>query len=161
MSDKEPLLCRVSLGLFRPVTGAAEEAAQALGEGTIVRIEVVKARGNTKRLGLYWVCLKKACELLSDAVDGILSRQALHRWLKRDQGLAKPIVSKKTGEVIDYDYESIGFQKMPEHERAEYITAALERISKRLGCDVTELRQSVEAETGLRWSEPGQNRRAA
>jgi hypothetical protein len=154
MADKEPLLCRVVLGSLRPVTGAAEEATQALGEGAIVKISVVKAKGNTRRLGLYWVCLKKACILLSDAVDGILSRQALHRWLKRDQGLAQPIVSKKTGEVIDYDYESISFETMPEHERSEYINGALERISQRLGCDVTEIKQDAEAETGMRWTEP-------
>lgn len=153
MADKEPLLYRVVLGSLRPVTGAAEEATQALGEGAIVKINVVKARGNTRRLGLYWVCLKKACILLSDAVDGILSRQALHRWLKRDQGLAAPIRSRKTGEVIDYDYESISFENMPEHERSEYINGALERISKRLGCDVTEIKQDAEAETGMRWNE--------
>ena len=148
MADKEPLLCRVAFGAFRPITGAAEDAAQALGEGAIVRITIVKARGNVKRLGLYWVCLKKACILLSDAVDGILSRQALHRWLKRDQGLATPILSKKTGEIIDYDYESISFENMPEHERSEYINGALDRISRRLGCDVTELKQEAQAELG-------------
>jgi hypothetical protein len=148
VADKEPLLCRVAFGAFRPVTGAAEDAAKALGEGTLVRISVVKARGNVRRLGLYWICLKKACELLSDAVDGVLSRNALHRWLKRDQGLAKPIKSKKTGEVIDYDYESISFENMPENERAQFIDAALERISARLGCDVTQLRQEGQAELG-------------
>lgn len=148
MADKEPLLCRIAFGAFRPITGAAEDAAKALGEGALVRITVVKATGNVRRLGLYWVCLKKACELLSDAVDGVLSRQALHRWLKRDQGLARPITSKKTGEVIDYDYESISFENMPEHDRSEYINGALDRISKRLGCDVTQLRQEGEAEIG-------------
>jgi hypothetical protein len=148
MADREPLLCRIAFGAFRPVTGAAEDAAKALGEGTVVRITIVKARGNTKRLGLYWICLKKACELLSDAVDGILSRHALHRWLKREEGLAKPIRSKKTGEVIDYDYESISFEKMPETDRAQFIDAALERISHRLGCDVTALRNEGQAELG-------------
>lgn len=153
MADKEPLLCRIVLGSLRPVTGAAEEALQAYGEGAIVKIDVIKPRGNTKRLGLYWVCLKKACILLSDAVDGVLSRKALHRWLKRDQGLAPPIISRKTGEVIDFDYESISFESMPEHERSEYINGALERISRRLGCDVTELKQDAEAETGIRWDD--------
>jgi hypothetical protein len=149
MADNEPILFRKAFGALRPVTPAAEEYFAGLPDG-LLRIEATNVRGNTKRLALYWVCLKKACELLSDAVDGILSRKALHRWLKREEGLAKPIVSKKTGEIIDYDYESIAFENMPENERAGFIDAALERISRRLGCDVTQLRQEGEAQLGER-----------
>jgi len=147
MADNEPILFRKSFGALRPVTPAAEEMMASLPD-KLLRVEITNIRGNTKRLGLYWICLKKACELLSDAVDGILSRKALHRWLKREEGLAKPIVSKKTGEIIDWDYESIAFENMPENERAQFIDAALERISRRLGCDVTQLRQEGEAELG-------------
>lgn len=147
MADKEPILFRKSFGALRPVTPAAEEMMASLPD-KLLRVEVTNVRGNTKRLALYWVCLKKACELLSDAVDGVLSRQALHRWLKREEGLAEEIKSKKTGEIIDYDYESIAFENMPENERAQFIDAALERISRRLGCDVTQLRQEGEAEMG-------------
>lgn len=147
MADNEPILFRKSFGALRPVTPAAEEMMASLPD-KLLRVEVTNVRGNTKRLALYWVCLKKACELLSDAVDGILSRKALHRWLKREAGLAKPIVSRKTGEVIDYDYESIAFENMPENERAQFIDTALERISRRLGCDVTQLRQEGEADLG-------------
>ncbi|HEU4804474.1 MAG TPA: hypothetical protein VFS91_01475 [Nitrobacter sp.] len=145
--DKEPVLFRKVFGALRPVTPAAKEWMESLPDHA-VRIEAHNIRGNTKRLALYWICLKKACELLSDAVDGVLSRRALHRWLKREEGLATPIVSKKTGEIIDYDYESIAFENMPEHERAKFIDAALERISKRLGCDVTALRDEAQAEFG-------------
>lgn len=148
MADKEPILFRKAFGALRPVTPAAQEMFAALPDDRLLRVEVSNIRGNTKRLALYWVCLKKACEYLSDAVDGILSRQALHRWLKREEGLAKPIVSRKTGEIIDYDYESIAFENMPENERAAYIDAALERISRRLECDVTQLREEGEAELG-------------
>jgi hypothetical protein len=147
MADKEPILFRKSFGALRPVTPAAEEMMATLPD-KLLRVEVTNVRGNTKRLALYWVCLKKACELLSDAVDGVLSRKALHRWLKREEGLAAPIVSRKTGEVIDYDYESIAFENMPEDQRAQFIDAALERISRRLGCDVTELRSEAEADLG-------------
>lgn len=147
MADKEPILFRKSFGALRPATPAAEDLMASLPD-KLVRVEITNIRGNTKRLGLYWICLKKACELLSDAVDGILSRHALHRWLKREEGLAKPIMSKRTGEIIDYDYESIAFENMPENERAQFIDAALERISRRLGCDVTQLRQEGEAEMG-------------
>lgn len=154
MADKEPILYTKRLGAWRPATPAAEEEFALVPEGAVRRLAISGIRGNTRRLALYWVCLKKACELLSDAVDGILSRKALHRWLKREEGLAAPIKSKKTGEIIDYDYESISFESMSEHERSEYINAALERISRRLGCDVTEIKQEAEAETGMRWSEP-------
>ncbi len=147
MPDREPILFRKVLGGLRPVTPAAEELLAMLDDKP-VRLTVHNIKGNTKRLGLYWVCLKKACELLSDAVDGILNRNALHRWLKRDLGHAKPIISRKTGEIIDYDYESISFESMPELERAAYIDAALERISRRLGCDVTQLKQEGAAEMG-------------
>jgi hypothetical protein len=148
MADKEPLLCRPLFGALRPVTPAAQELIASLPADRVFRIEITNIRGNTKRLGLYWVCLKKACEMLSDAVEGILNRNALHRWLKREEGLAKPIISKKTGEIIDWDYESISFERMPEHERAKFIDAALERISRRLGCDVTALRSEAQAEFG-------------
>lgn len=147
MSDNEPILFRRVFGSLRPVTPAAEEWLKAL-PGRAVRIEAHNIRGNTKRLALYWVCLKKACELLSDAVDGTLNRKALHRWLKREEGLAAPIVSRKTGEVIDYDYESISFENMPEADRMKFIDAALERISRRLGCDVTQLRDEAQADFG-------------
>ena len=145
MSDREPLLFRKEFGALRPVTGAAYDALATVKPGALVRLDLHNIRGNTRRLGLYWVVLKIAAEMLSDAVDGILSRQALHRWLKRENGLAKPIVSKKTGEVIDYDYDSISFAKMDEAGRAQHLEFTLELLSRRLGCDPETLRQ----ETGL------------
>lgn len=148
MSEKEPILFRKSFGALRPVTPAAQEMLDNLPHDRMVRIEVHNIRGNTKRIALYWICLKKACELLSDAVEGVLNRNALHRWLKREEGLARPIVSKKTGEIIDYDYESIAFENMRERDRSDFINAALERISRRLGCDVTQLREEGESEMG-------------
>jgi hypothetical protein len=147
VADNEPVLFRRVFGALRPVTPAAEELLRSLPDRA-VRVEIHGIRGNTRRLGLYWVCLKKACELLSDAVEGVLNRKALHRWLKREEGLATPIRSKKTGEIIDWDYESISFENMPEHDRARFIDAALERISRRLGCDVTTLREEAQADFG-------------
>lgn len=147
MADREPVLFRKVFGALRPVTPAAVEWLEALPDRAL-RIEAKGVKGNTKRIALYWICLKKACELLSDAVIGTLNRKALHRWLKREEGLATPIFSLKTGEVIDYDYESISFENMPEHQRSEFINAALERISRRLGCDVTTLREEAQADFG-------------
>lgn len=145
--DKQPILFRKVLGSLRPATPAAAEMLDTLPDRP-VRVEVKGVRGNTGRLALYWVCLKVACEQLSDAVDGTLTPRILHRWLKRDLGLSKPIISRKTGEIIEYDDESIAFHNMPESERAEFIDAALERISRRIGCDVTQLRDESEARFG-------------
>lgn len=145
MADKEPILFRAMLGSLRPISAAAEEAVKA-NNGGVVRVEIKRTTGNTRRLALYWVALRIAVEQLSDAVDGMLSTKALHRKLKRDLGLAKPIISKRTGEVIDYDYDSISFEGMPENERAEYITAALEQISRWIGCDVTTLTTEAQRE---------------
>lgn len=145
MSDKEPILFRSMLGTLRPVSAAAEEATKATS-GTIVRVEVKRTTGNTRRMALYWVVLRIAAEQLSDAFDGIISTKALHRWLKREFGIATPIRSKKTGEVIDYDYDSISFTTMTEDERSTFITWTIEKLSARLGCDVTTLTNEAKRE---------------
>lgn len=145
MADKEPLLFRAMLGTLRPISAAAEEATRA-NSGNVVRVEVKRTTGNTRRLALYWVVLRIAVEQLSDAFDGVISTKALHRWLKREYGLAKPIVSKKTGEIIDYDYDSIGFANMAEHERAAFIDWTIEKLSARIGCDVTTLSNEARKE---------------
>lgn len=145
MADKEPILFRSMLGSLRPVTAAAEELTKATS-GTVVRVEVKRTTGNTRRLALYWVCLRVACEQLSDAFDGTISTKALHRWLKREFGIATPIRSKKTGEVIDYDYESVSFESMPENERTAFIDWSLEKLSARIGCDVTTLTREAQRE---------------
>jgi hypothetical protein len=148
MSDKEPMLFRPLLGSLRPVTPAAEDAVKSLPRDRNVRIEIKQIRGNTRRLGLYWVCLKVACEQLSDAVDGIMTPRVLHRYLKRKLGLSAPVVSKKTGEILEWDDESIGFDSMPESERMAYIDQALELLSRWIGTDITTLRNEGEAQFG-------------
>lgn len=117
MADVEPLLFRVSLGALRPINGAAHEAIKALSDGSAVRIEVKRTTGNVKRMAWYWVMLKIALDNLEDAFDGPVTTGMLHKWLKREAGLAEPIRSKKTGEVIDYDYDSIAFHNMTEELR--------------------------------------------
>ena len=148
MADKEPILARPVFGALRPATPAAEEMFKGLDPKRNYRVDVKGIRGNTRRLGLYWVCLKVGCEQLSDAVDGKMTPRILHRYLKRRCGISSPIVSKKTGEVIDWDDESIAFENMPEHERASYIDDALEKLSKWVGCDVTQLRSEAQAQFG-------------
>lgn len=147
MPDNQPALFRKVLGALRPITPAAEDLMQTVPDRP-VRIEIKGIRGNTRRLALYFVCLKVACEQLSDAVDGVLSVRTLHRYLKRRCGLSTPIVSKKTGEIIEWDDESISFESMPEHERAAYIDDALGKLSEWIGTDVTTLKNEGQAQFG-------------
>lgn len=143
MADTEPLLFRPLLGALRPACGAAEDAMSALPAGSLVRIEIKKTTGNVKRLAWYWVMLKLVLENLEDAFDGPMTTKALHRWLKREAGLATPIRSKRTGEIIDWDYDSISFATMPENERAEFVDFASKKLSARLGVDVETLKQEA------------------
>lgn len=147
VADKQPALFRRAFGSLRPVTPAAEELLATVPDRA-VRVEIKNIRGNTRRLALYWCCLKVACEHLSDAVDGIMSPRLLHRYLKRRLGLSSPVMSKKTGEIIEWDDESIAFENMPEGERMAYIDGALALLSDWIGCDVTDLRREGEAQFG-------------
>ena len=149
MTDRQPALFRKAFGSLRPVTPAAEELMKAIPDRA-VRVDVSGVKGNTRRLAFYWVCLKVGCEHLSDAVEGIMTPRILHRFLKRRCGLSTPIISKKTGEVVEWDDESIAFEKMKEADRAEYIDQALTKLSEWIGCDVRELRAEGEARFGER-----------
>lgn len=133
MADREPILCRVQLGTLRPVNEAAEEVLRALGNGALVRIEVVKATGNVKRMAFYWVMLRVALNNLIDAFDGPMKPNALHLWLKRHLGLSKPIRAKSTGEIIAWDDDSIAFHNMNEAERSEFVSDVRDLLAKRLG----------------------------
>lgn len=142
--DSPPLLFRKVLGGLRPANRAAEEAIAEMGDQT-VRVRITRTTGNVKRLRFYWACVGITVDNLSDRVEGgILTTKAMHKKLKRDLGLAKPIVSKKTGEIIDWDYDSISFDKMPELERIAFVDAALAKMSGWLGCDVADLRSESE-----------------
>jgi len=133
MSDREPLLCRVQLGALRPANEAATEALQALGNGALVRIEVVRATGNVRRMKFYWKMLRVALDNLSDAFDGPMKPNAFHLWLKRYLGRSKPIRSKATGEIVAWDDDSIAFHNMTEVERSEFVSEVRDLLAKRLG----------------------------
>ncbi|CAB5162760.1 hypothetical protein UFOVP152_49 [uncultured Caudovirales phage] len=139
MADTEPLLFKVTLGTLRPLNGAAADALKAVADGSMVRVEIKRTQGNVKRMAWYWVMLKIAIDNLADAFEGPITTQMLHKWLKRDAGLAKPIISRKTGEILDYDYDSIAFHNMPENERSRYIDYATKKLAMRLGCCPEEL----------------------
>lgn len=145
MADTEPLLCRTVLGTLRPLNGACEDALKAIGNGETVRIEIKRTTGNTRRMAWYWVMLKLALENLEDAFDGPMTTKALHKWLKREAGLAKPIRSVKTGEIIDYDYDSIAFHNMTEDQRAAFVDFASQKLAARLGVDPATLTSEAKA----------------
>jgi len=149
MTDREPILFRSQLGALRPVTSAADDMLKTLDPRRNYRIEVHGIRGNTKRLALYFVILKIAAEQLSDAVDGVMSVPLLDDWLRREYGLSKPVVSKKTGEIIGYDRGRIAFDKMSEADRSGYISWVVEKLSSRLECDVTALRAEAEGQARI------------
>jgi hypothetical protein len=142
-ADVEPLLFHCQLGALRPVNGAAEDALKAIKPGSRVRIEIKQTRGNVKRLAWYWVMLRLAIENMPDAFDGPMTPKVMHVWLKRQAGLSTPIISKKTGEIIGYDDESISFHSMPENERAAFVDFAAAKLSARLGVDVDTLRREA------------------
>lgn len=133
MADKEPILCRVQLGVLRPVDEAATELVQALGNGTLVRIEVVKATGNVKRMRFYWKMLRVALANLVDAFDGPMKPNALHLWMKRHLGLSTPIRAKATGEIVAWDDDSIAFHNMNEADRSAFVSDVRDLLAKRLG----------------------------
>lgn len=145
MADTEPLLFKVSLGRLVPLNGAASDALRAVADGSMVRVEIKRTQGNLRRMAWYWVMLKIALDNLSDAFDGPVTTQMLHKWLKREAGLARPIVSRRTGEVLDYDYDSIAFHNMPENQRAEFIDFASRKLAARLGVDPRELTTEAKA----------------
>lgn len=133
MADKEPILVRVQLGALRPDGEAAKELIAAYPNGTLLRIEVVKATGNVKRMRFYWQMLRVALASLADAFDGPVRPNAFHVWLKRKLGLSTPIRAKATGEIITWDDDSIAFHNMDEPDRAAFVDRVRDLLAKRLG----------------------------
>lgn len=143
MTDTAPLLFRRTLGSLRPANRAAEDALAALDDKP-VRIRITRNSGNTRRMGLYWACVNIAAPMLSERVAGdALSPDLLHRVLKKRAGLVR-IITLPSGDVVE-DFESVSFAKMPEHERAAYVTWALATLSKWLGVPVEDLKREGEA----------------
>lgn len=146
MTDSEPVLFRKVFGSLRPANQAAEELLRSLGD-EIVTVKVKRAKGNWRRLAFYWSCVEVACVQLSDAVDGILRKSLLHEYLLKKQGLAKPVRSIGSGELIGWDVESISFAKMSEPDRARFINEAVAMLSDMIGCPVEDLKREGDART--------------
>lgn len=142
MADDPPLYFRKRLGGLYPSSAAASDALAQIGDGNI-RVRMTNPRGNVRRNGLYWAVLGIATPLLSERVEGApLTVKLLHRVLKDRAGLFA-VVKLPSGEAIK-DYDSIAFDKMPETDRAEFVTFALGTLSKWLGVEVSELTREGE-----------------
>src|SRR3546814_13178050 len=73
-----------------------------------------------------------------------IDENMLHKILKDRRGLYREVILP-SGEVWK-DYESISFHTMPENERTESVTWALETLSKWIGIPVETLRHEDEAD---------------
>lgn len=138
MAETIPLLFKPHLGGLHPVNPAAEKAVAALVKGAPVKIEIKRTRGNQGRLALYWVVLGKAAGPLSDKCEGdALDEAMLHRVLKDRRGLYTTTILP-SGETVK-NYDSIGFAKMTEPERNDYVQWAFETLAKWLGIEPAQL----------------------
>lgn len=142
MAEQPPLYFTKRLGALFPACPAAEKAVAAV-EGR-VRVRITSSRGNDKRMALYWIVLGIAAPMLSEKCEGdALDDTMLHRVLKDRRGLYTETVLP-SGEVVK-NYDSISFAKMPENERADFITWAFETLSKWLGVPVETLTREADA----------------
>lgn len=138
MADKAPLFFKRNLGGLYPASLAAEKALQALQPNASVKVTIRQTRGNNRRMALYWVVLAKVAPILSQMCEGdALDETMLHLVLKDRRGLYSTTILP-SGEVIK-NFDSISFSKMPENERAEYVTWAFETLAKWIGVSVQTL----------------------
>ena len=127
-------------GLF-PASPAAEQALAAVTGR--VRVKLTRTQGNNRRIALYWIVLGIAAPMLDEKAPGITD-VLLHKVLKDRRGLYT-LVRLPSGDAVK-NYDSTSFAKMPENERAEFVTWALHTLASWLGCTVDELRHEGEAQ---------------
>lgn len=136
MTDTAPLMFAPRMGGLFPACQASEKALRAL-DGP-VRVTFKRTRGNQGRMALYWVVLAKVAPMLSELCEGdSIDETMLHRILKDRRGLYTQ-TTLPSGEVVK-NYDSISFHKMPENERAEYVTWAFDTLAKWLKVSVVDL----------------------
>ncbi len=136
MSDAPPLMFARRLGGLYPANPDAERALSQI-EG-VVRVELKRTRGNSRRLALYWIVLAKVAPVLSQMCEGDqLTSKMLHRVLKRRAGLVRK--TKLPSGDVEYDDDSISFHAMTEPQRAEYVDWAFATLAKWLNISVDEL----------------------
>jgi hypothetical protein len=76
--------------------------------------------------------------MLSERIQGdAIDPEMLHKILKDRRGLVR-LIHLPSGDTIK-DYDSTSFAKMPENERAAFVTWSFETLSKWLGVPVEAL----------------------
>ncbi len=139
MSDKAPLLFEPHLGMLRPANAAAETALRET-RGR-VRVEIKGGIANQRRRGLYWAVASLVVPILNDLHNMTLDENDLHDITRDKLGLVEEIVLP-SGE-IHKRRRSTSNRAMPEHERADYTTRALELWSRWSGVEVTSLKDEA------------------
>ena len=138
MTESAPLMFAPRMGGLFPACQAAENALRALDASGPVRVTFKRTRGNQGRMAIYWIVLAKAAPMLSELCEGdAIDETMLHRILKDRRGLYTQTILP-SGEVVK-NYDSISFHRMPENERADYVTWAFDTLAKWLKVSVVDL----------------------
>lgn len=139
MAETAPLYFEKALGVLRAVNADAQAALNALPNGERVRVRITAAKGNSRRMAMYWATLGEAAPFVSELLGGdAIDAAQLHMILKDRRGLYRPI-RLRDGSVIK-DYESVSFSTMTEPERAAYFDWALATLDKWLSRHGIQLR---------------------
>jgi len=136
MPDRAPLLFEPYAGMLRPANAAAETAMRET-RGR-VRVEIKGGVANQRRRGLYWAVASLVVPILNDLHGMTIDEDDLHDITRDKLKLVEEIVLP-SGE-IHKRRRSTSNRAMPEHERAEYTTRALELWSRWCGVPVETLR---------------------
>jgi len=145
VSDKPPLLGKVSFGRLVPTNGAATDALGAL-EGTAVRFEIKRSGANQRRRGFYWAMLDVASEALTDRSGFHFDAETLHNELKRRLELGETFTTPSGHKV--FKPQSTSNVAMPENERARWTDRACVVLSHWLGVEVAALLDEAGAKHG-------------
>jgi len=141
VSDKAPLLFEPRLGGLFPANAAAETALRET-RGR-VRVEIKGGVANQRRRGLYWSVASLVVPILNDLHNLTLDEGDLHS-ITREKLKVGERITLPSGESY-FKPASTSNRAMPEHERAEYTTRALELWSRWCGIPVETLRRESEA----------------
>jgi len=141
MPDKAPLLFEPHLGMLRPCNAAAETALRET-RGR-VRVEIKGGVANQRRRGLYWAVASLVVPILNDLHNMTLDENDLHAITREKLKVGQAIILP-SGDTY-FKHGSTSNRAMPEHERAEYTTRALELWSRWCGVPVETLRTEGEA----------------
>jgi hypothetical protein len=141
------LAFRVSFGALRPADPAAEAAVQALGNGALCGVRVVRSSRSLARMRFYRAMLKAACDVLAVQVPG-LQPADLHARLKQELGLGEWLTFPSGARL--FKARSTAFGKMTEDEFSAYVTRVDGLLSRWLNVPPGEVIEAAKAMMGER-----------